>query len=357
MLSYIYLKEDSGMILPIKESVIFDERFHGMEVYCPVYEESNMFHRIKILDHTRYLINSQEAMVNNDDIDQFLLKNLSRFAHHKFIFNDEYYKVGERYVNSTTYETAILKSYTPTTLIFDSEQKSVTSELYTRQLDHNFGSRSQIKIWLRLGENRINEFIIDKPVISERKLLERINEPYGEPAILLYDKKEKTVTQPHNISGARNVINSREIQVDKLADEYRIYRISKTRNGLNMKEIDISDLYAGPKSIDMNNELMYEGSAIVVVKKKDDPLYYTARQYTAEGVTTKRIERNKYHVLREGEHFFDITIEEMQELYVINYYKMLEKIKPVLEEDYARRELISELVMREDEAKSDEEEE
>ena len=47
----------------------------------------------------------------------------------------------------------------------------------------------------------------------------------------------------------------------------------------------------------------------------------------------------------------------MQELYVINYYKMLEKIKPVLEEDYARRELISELVMREDEAKSDEEEE
>lgn len=42
MLSYIYLKEDSGMILPIKESVIFDERFHGMEVYCPVDEESNI---------------------------------------------------------------------------------------------------------------------------------------------------------------------------------------------------------------------------------------------------------------------------------------------------------------------------
>lgn len=51
------------MILPIKESVIFDERFHGMEVYCPVDEESNMFHRIKILDHTRYLINGQETMV------------------------------------------------------------------------------------------------------------------------------------------------------------------------------------------------------------------------------------------------------------------------------------------------------
>lgn len=343
------------MILPIKASVIFDERFHGMEVYCPIDEESNMFHRIKILDHTRYLLNGQETMVYDDNIDSFLFKNLDRFAHHKFIFNSEYYKVGERYVNSTTYETAILKSYSPTTLMFDSEQKSVTSELYTRQLDRNFGSRSQINIWLRLGENRINEFIIDKPVISERKLLERINEPYGEPAILLYDKKEKTVTQPHNISGARNVINNREIQVDKLTDEYRIYRISKTRNGLNMKEIDISDLYAGSKSIDMNNELMYKGSAIVVVKKKDDPLYYTARQYTAEGVTTKRIERNKYHVLREGEHYFDITIEEMKEFYVINYAEMLEKIKPVLQEDYARRELISELVMRE-KCKSDEEE-
>lgn len=343
------------MILPIKESVIFDERFHGMEVYCPVDEESNMFHRIKILDHTRYLINGQEAMVNNDDIDSFLLKNLDRFAHHKFIFNDEYYKVGERYVNSITYETAILTSYTPTTLTFDSEQTSITNELYTRQLDRNFGSRSQINIWLSLGENRINEFIINKPVISERKLLERIDEPYGEPAILLYNKKEKTVTHPHSISGARNVINNREIQVDKLADEFRIYRISKTRNGLNMKEIDISDLYAGTRSIDMNNELMNEGSAIVVVKKKGDHLYYSSRQYTAEGVTTRKIERNKYHVLCEGDSYFNITIEEMSEFYVINYAEILEKIRPVFEEDYARRELISELVMRE-KCKSDEEE-
>ncbi len=122
-----------------------------------------------------------------------------------------------------------------------------------------------------------------------------------------------------------------------------------------MKEIDISDLYAGTKSIDMNNELMYEGSAIVVVKKKDDSLYYTARQYTAEGVTTKKIERNKYHVLREGDHHFNITIEEMSEFYVINYGEILKEIMPVLQEDYARRELISELVMRE-ECKSDEEE-
>lgn len=347
------------MILPIKESVIFDDRFHGMEVYCPVDEESNMFHRIKILDHTRYLINGQETMVYDDNIDSFLFKNLDRFAHHKFIFNSEYYKVGERYVNSTTFETAILKSYTPTTLIFDSEQKSVTSELYTRHIERNFGSRSKINIWLRLGENRINEFIIDKPVISERKLLERIDEPYGEPAILLYNKKEKTVMYPNSISGARNVISlGHKIHVDKLVDEYSIYRISKTRNGLKMKEIDISDLYSGTKSIDMNNELIYEGSAIVVVKKKDDPLYYAARQYTAEGVTTKKIERNKYHVLREGDNYFDITIEEMKEFYVINYHKILESIQPILEEDYARRELISELVIREkDEAKSDKEEE
>ena len=344
------------ILLPIKDSVIFDERFHGMEVYCPIDEESNMFHRIKIIDHTKYLINGQETMVYDDNIDPFLFKNLNRFAHHKFIFNDEYYKVGERYVNSTTYETAILKSYTPTTLIFDSEQKSVTSELYTRHFDRMFGgSISKINIWLSLGENRINEIIIDKPVISERKLLERIDEPYGEPAILLYNKKEKTVIHPHSISGARNVINSQEIQVDKLVDEYSIYRISKTRNGLKMKEIDISDLYSGTKSIDMNNELNYEGSAIVVVKKKGDPLYYTARQYTAEGVTTKKIERNKYHVLREGDHYFDITIEEMKEFYVINYAEILEKIKPVLQEDYARRELINELVMRE-KCKSDEEE-
>lgn len=112
------------MILPIKESVIFDERFHGMEIYCPIDEESNMFHRIKILDYTRYLINGQETMVYDDNIDSFLFKNLDRFAHHKFIFNDEYYKVGERYVNSITHETAILKSYTPTTLTFDSEQKA-----------------------------------------------------------------------------------------------------------------------------------------------------------------------------------------------------------------------------------------
>ena len=344
------------MILPIKESVIFDERFHGMEIYCPVDEDSNMFHRIKIIDHTRYLINGQETMVYDDNIDSFLFKNLDRFAHHKFIFNSEYYKVGERYVNSITYETAILKSYSPTTLIFDSEQTSVTSELYTRQLDRNFGSRSQINIWLSLGENCINEFIIDKPVISERKLLERIDEPYGEPAILLYNKKEKTVIHPHRISGARNVINDREIQVDELADEFRIYRISKTRNGLNMKEIDISDLYAGTRSIDMNDELINEGSAIVVVKKKGDHLYYASRQYTAEGVTTRKIERNKYHVLCEGTVYFNITIEEMTEFYVINHGELLKEIMPVFEEDYARRELISELVMRE-KCKSDEKEE
>jgi len=330
------------MILPIKESMIFDERFHGMEVYCPIDEESNMFHRIKILDHTRYLINGQETMVYDDNIDSFLFKNLDRFAHHKFIFNDEYYKVGERYVNSITYETAILKSYTPTTLIFDSDQKSVTSKLYTRQLDRNFGSSSQIKIWLRLGENRINEFIIDKPVISERKLLERIDGSDGDRAILLYNKKEKTVIEPYNISGARNVINNNQIQVDKLADEYRIYRISKTRNGLNMKEIDISDLYSGTKSIDMKDGLEYGleyRSHIVVVKKKSDHLYYASRQYTAEGVTTKKLERNNY---------FDIAIEEMEEFYVVDYYKILKSITPVLQEDYARRELISELVMREE---------
>ena len=45
----------------------------------------------------------------------------------------------------------------------------------------------------------------------------------------------------------------------------------------------------------------------------------------------------------------------MSEFYVINYYKILESIQPILEEDYARRELIGELVMRE-KCKSDEEE-
>lgn len=276
-------KNDNGGS-PLLSSTFFRKRFYGMEIFVPISEDSNLFQRVKIIDHLHFQV-GDEILEYADTIDQYLFENLKRFTSENTIFDSEYYIEGERYINCHSHHVARLKKFTPTELTFTNNYVSDIQWLCMIDMIYPGHKIEFVDVWLRLGENRIKDVVSDKQVISEDKLLKEC--AYNIPSIIIYDLEKGAITSPRKVSPDRTRVqlSNNNDWIDIHDDRYKYYQLKKTKTKLQLKEINIVDLKSDyNKSFDVN---VISGNEMLVVKTFDDDKYYVSINEDAEKIYAK----------------------------------------------------------------------
>lgn len=275
---------NNNVISPLLTSRFFCERFYGMEIFCPISEDSNLFQRVKIIDHSHFQI-GDKILEYGDSIDQYLFKNLKRFTSENSIFNPEYYIEGERYVNWHMGCVAKLKKFTPTELTFDNNYFSDIYQLYRNERIYAGHTSEFVSIWLKLGKNRIDDIVSDKQVISKDKLTETCDDYI--PSIIIHDLEEGTITKPQDISPDRTKLKL-DIDctlVDIHASRYKYYQLKKTKSKVQLKAINIDDLKSDyKKSFDFNG---VGKNDLLVIRTFNDDKYFVSVDRDAEKIYSK----------------------------------------------------------------------
>lgn len=331
------------LILPILSDTIFMERFYGMEIFCPVDEAGETLQRIKILDHKNFVVNN--TRLEYDETYGVMYKGLNRYTAERYVYNHKYYVTGEMYVNYDTFEVAKLKRFTPTQLEFDNGETHGMNKFYRRVRERKPWSSSshyvdRYNMWLRLGDNRVDNSIVDKRVISKDKLLEKGiigGCSWGMRYTVIYDLEDQCISEPRDVNdnGTKIKIEYRDRWIDTTDPEdlkkYKFYRFNKTKTKLTLKEIEISDLYTDiDKSLDLN--AIGKNNMIVFRIKDDDKYYISTGDTTAESVHGW-----DYEAYKEQTYPIIATPDQLTELYVINSGEIFDEIKPLamfLSEDY-----------------------
>lgn len=327
------------LILPILSDTIFMERFYGMEIFCPIDETCETLQRIKILDHKNFVVNN--ARLEYDETHGAMYKGLNKYTADRYVYNHKYYVAGKLYVNYDTFEVAKLKRFTPTELVFDNGKTYGMNNFYRRVRELcAWDSRGHwvehYNMWLRLGDNRVDNFIIDKRVISKDKLLEKCGS-WGMYYTVIYDLEDQCISEPSEVNsyGTKIRIENHSKWIDTTdpldLKKYKFYRFNKTKTKLTLKEIEISDLYTDiDKSLDLN--AIGENKMMVFRIKNDDKYYISTGDTSAEsfhGWDYEAYKEQKYPIIT--------TPDQLTELYVINSDEIFYEIKPLamfLSEDY-----------------------
>lgn len=269
---------------PLLSSTFFRKRFYGMEIFVPISEDSNLFQRVKIIDHLHFQV-GDEILEYVDTIDQYLFNNLKRFTSENTIFDAEYYIEGERYINCHSHHVAKLKKFTPTELTFTNNYVSDIQRLCMTEMIYPGHKIDFLDIWLRLGGNRINDVVSDKQVISEDKLTKEC--AYNIPSIIIYDLEKGDITSPRKVSPDRTKVqlSNNNDWIDIHDDKFKFYQIKKTKTKVQLKEINIDDLKSDcNKSFDVNSII---GDKMLVVKTFNDDKYYVSNNVNAEKIYAK----------------------------------------------------------------------
>lgn len=335
-------ENEKDLILPILSGTIFMERFYGMEIFCPVDEAGETLQRIKILDHKNFVVNN--TRLEYDDNYGVTYKGLSKYTAEKYVYNHKYYVAGELYVNYETFEVAKLKRFTPTELTFDNGETYGMNNFHHRYKERSHWDNrgywvDRYNMWLRLGDNMVDNFIIDKRVISKDKLLEKSDAKniWGMYYTVIYDLEDQCISEPREVNsyGTKIRIENHDKWIDTTDPEdlkkYKFYRFNKTKTKLTLKEIEISDLYTDiDKSLDLN---AIGENKMIVFRIKDDDKYYISTDYT----TAESIHGWDYKAYKEQTYPIITTPDQLTELYVINSGEILYEIKPLaayLSEEY-----------------------
>ncbi|MBR5296357.1 MAG: hypothetical protein IKU29_00600 [Parabacteroides sp.] len=299
---------DNNVISPLLSSRFFCERFYGMEIFCPISKDSNLFQRVEIIDHAHFQIGDKILEYGDSMDDKYLLKNLERFTSENSIFNPEYYIEGERYMNWYLGCVTKLKKFTPTELTFDNSYSSDIYELYKKERTRSGYTSEFVSIWLRLGKNRIDDIVSDKQVISKDKLTETYDDNI--PSIIIHDLEEGTIVRPRDISPDRTKLDINYTWTDIHADRYKYYQIKKTKSKVHLKAINIDDLKSDyKKSFDFNG---IGEKDLLVIKTFNDDKYFVSNDRDAEKISAKN-EDGKYRI---------ISADEVSAIYVVDMPNM-----------------------------------
>lgn len=266
---------------PLLSSTFFRERFYGMEMFVPISEDSNLFQRVKIIDHSHFQV-GDKILEYVDAPDRYLFKNLKRFTSEDSIFDPKYYIEGERYINCHSHRVTRLKKYTPTELTFANSYVSDIHRLCMTEMIYPGHKIDFLDIWLRLGENRIKDVVSDKQVICEDKLTKEC--AYNIPSIIIYDLEKGAITSPRKVSPGRTKVqlSNNNDWIDIHDDKFKFYQIKKTKTKVQLKEINIDDLKSDcNKSFDVNSII---GDKMLVVKTFNDDKYYVSNNVNAEKI-------------------------------------------------------------------------
>lgn len=295
---------DNG-VSPLLSNTFFCKRFYGMEIFCPISDDSKLFQRVKIIDHSHFQA-GDEILEYVDTIDEYLFENLKRFTSEDTIFNQEYYVEGERYVNYHSGCVAKLKKFTPTELTFANDYISDIHWLYKTEMIYPRQKMGFADVWLRLGENRIKDVVSDKQVISEDKLRKEC--AYNIPSIIIYDLEKGDITSPRKASPDRTRVqlSNNNDWIDIHDDRYKYYQLRKTKTRVQLKEISIDDLKSDcNKSFDLN---AIGENKMLVVKTFNDDKYFVSVSQDAEKIYAKH----------EDGGYRDILADEVSAVYIVD---------------------------------------
>lgn len=305
---------------PLLSSTFFRKRFYGMEIFVPISEDSNLFQRVKIIDHLHFQV-GDEILEYVDTIDRYLFENLKRFTSDNTIFDSKYYIEGERYINCHSHHVARLKKFTPTELTFTNNYVSDIQWLCMTDMIYPGHKIEFVDVWLRLGENRIKDVVSDKHVISEDKITKEC--AYNIPSIIIYDLEKGDITSPRKVSPDRTRIqlSNNNDWIDIHDDRYKYYQMKKTKTKVQLKEINIDDLKSDcNKSFDVN---AISGDKMLVVKTFNDDKYYVSINEDAEKIYAKN----------EDAGCINISADEVSAVYIVdtsdidNLYQMAKIIQ------------------------------
>lgn len=290
---------------PLLSSTFFRKRFYGMEIFVPISEDSNLFQRVKIIDHSHFQV-GDEILEYADTIDQYLFENLKRFTSENTIFDPEYYIEGERYINYHSHHVAKLKKFTPTELTFTNDYVSDIQWLCMTEMIYPGHKIEFVDVWLRLGENRIKDVVSDKQVISEDKLTKECG--YNIPSIIIYDLEKGDITSPTRMSFDRTKVqlSNNNDWIDINDNRYKYYQMKKTKTKVRLKEINIVDLKSDcNKSFDVN---VIGEDKMLVVRTFNDDKYYVSMCQDAEKIDVKH---------EDGERR-NISADEVSAVYIVD---------------------------------------
>lgn len=263
---------------------MFIDRVHGLTMFVPLDDNPNIFQKAKIIDSLHYEIN--ETVYNCNDVK--VPKELERFLIKIFSFNPEYYIPGKMYVNNLSGIVDKLKSVSADLLIFENGHEENISDVYDRERRRFADLIDQLDLWLQLGDNRINDAVSHKRVISKEKLISGFNtDEYKFKDVskfYFHDIENGTVYVPTNISKNRKDISIeyyRElddkkyiINVDDIGEKFQLNELIIAKTGLKMKKQNINRLYSD-NQLSLNFDIIGE-NIMVVCRTHNDDRYFTS---------------------------------------------------------------------------------
>ena len=263
---------------------MFIDRVHGLTMLIPVDDNPNIFQKVKIIDCIHYELNETVYDCNEVKVP----KELERFLINVYAFNPDYYIPGKMYVNNLSGVVDKLKSVSTDLLIFENGHKENIDNVYDRDRRRFSDLIDQLDLWLQLGDNRINDAISHKRVISKEKLISGFNtDDYklkGVSKFYFHDIENGTVYVPTNISKNRKVISIEYcrdmedkkyiINVDDIGKTLELNELMMTKTCLKMKKQNIDRLYSD-NQLSLNFDIIGE-NIMVVCRTHNCDKYFTS---------------------------------------------------------------------------------
>lgn len=330
------------MEMPFVRKRIFDDKFTGIEIFIPAeFGCAEIYEKAKIIDNTHYSIGRRSYTIDEVDIPEKLQPFTLNEA---YVFNDKYYTPESWYINYESGAIFKLLSCLPTTLVFDIGDPD-PSNVYRVSIDnlyepgrayHSYRDSEKVKIWLKLSENKYDSLVsLNTPAISRDKIVERVDSLHQ---IYLFDKTACKITDVEDIDETRKFIRigyNNYVDIEKDFNNYKLYRLSKTKSGMRFKEIKIPDLYSEkhkgsfniPKAeIDEFNRYERFNAIGYVIKRKDDK--YFAAFYN--DISAERLHAFPSCGREEYNEYEYIYPEDVEEIYTVDLTKPFHESRNIL---------------------------
>jgi hypothetical protein len=302
---------------------MFIDRVHGLTMLIPVDDNPNIFQKVKIIDCVHYELNETVYSCNEVKVP----KELERFLIDAFAFNPDYYIPGKMYVNNLSGVVDKLKSVSTDLLIFENGHKENINDVYDRDRRHFANLIDQLDLWFQLGDNRINDAISHKRVISKEKLTSIFNaDDYtinSVPKFYFHDIENSTVYVPTNIAGNRKDISIEYcrhlgdkkyiINVDDIGKKFQLNELIMTKTGLKMEKQNIDRLYSD-NQLSLNFDVIGE-NIMVVCRTHNCDKYFTS---IGDMFNAEELRGYYYGTKNEKRECASVDFNDISEFYIID---------------------------------------
>ena len=281
------------IIYPLVERLLFNEPFIGSDLYIPVDGETDILLKVTIDDIMTFTCKEKAYNINDVDVypDLYMFRGLLKYASMRRIFNEEYYIVGDKYVQLTPGYMGVLESFSYTELKFTgfgpynkvryksgfiAKNTDIAMREVSQHYDFNAGMNfmtTEVNLWLKLSEDQRSEFIVNKDHFNTC-LIETKKSSY-----LLYDSKTNTPVKINSVdvNGVALTITSDEslnchyVKIDEFIERFKVYDIKCSVNkGIKLTAVKMQDLLIHDDMLDIEALRPYQKIHTLCIKHKTD---------------------------------------------------------------------------------------